>query len=65
MEKRRLWGDLIVAFPVLEGSIYTGGEWPFTRMDSDGTRGNGLKLRQGRLRLDTRRKVFTQSVVTL
>ena len=63
LEKRGLWGDLIVAFQYLKGAYKQEGEWLFMRMDTDRTRGDSLKLRQGRFRLDMRRTFFTQRVV--
>jgi len=49
LEKRRRWGDLIVAFQYLMGAYKQEGERLFTRVGSDSTRGNGFKLRQERL----------------
>ena len=64
LEKRRLQGNLIVAFQYLKGAYKQEGEWLFTRVDSDRTREDGFKLRQGRFRLGIRRMLFTQKVVT-
>ena len=50
LEKGRLWEDLIVAFQCLKVANKQEGIQLFTRVDSDRTRGNGLKLRQRWLR---------------
>ena len=63
LEKRRLQGDLIVAFQYLKGSYTKDGEGFSTQVDDDKTRGNGLKLKEDRYRLDIRSKFFTVRVV--
>ena len=52
-----------MAFQYLRGANRQEGNQLFTGPDSDRTRGNGFKLKEGRLRLDVRKRVFTQRVV--
>jgi len=63
VDKRRLWGDLIVAFQFLKGA-YIQGEINFlVWSDSARKRGDGFKLKKGRISLDVRGKFFTERVV--
>ncbi|KAK4831333.1 hypothetical protein QYF61_016822 [Mycteria americana] len=46
LEKRRLQGDLLVAFQYIDGACKNDGETVFTKVCSDRTRGNGCQLKE-------------------
>ncbi|KAK4826454.1 hypothetical protein QYF61_009181 [Mycteria americana] len=63
LEKRRLAGDLTAAFQNLKGAYKKDGDRLFSKACCDRTRSNGFKLREGRFRLDLRKKFFTMKMV--
>jgi len=54
LEKRRIRGDLIVAFQYLRGVYKHDGNQLFILVDSDRRRDNGFKLNEGKFSLDVR-----------
>jgi len=63
LEKRRLQSDLIAAFQHLKEAYKKAGEGLFPRACRDRTRGIGFKLKEGRFRLDIRKKFFTVRMI--
>ena len=62
LEKRRLWVDLIAAFQYLKGAYKKDGEKIYSKACCGRTRSNGFKPRDGRFRLNERKKIFTMTV---
>jgi len=61
--KKKLSGDLNALFQYLKGAYSKNGIGFFSLVTGHRMRANGLKLRQGKFRLDIRKHFFTERVV--
>ena len=62
LENRKLWGDFTAALWYLKGAFKKDRERLSTRGSSDRTKCKGFKLKEGRSRLDIRKKFFMMRV---
>lgn len=56
-------GDLIITYNFCSGGSGEGGAAFLSLVTCDGARGNGMKLCEGKFRLDMRKRFFTEKVV--
>jgi len=61
--EEKAWRRPYISLPVAEGACKEAEEGLITRACSDRTRGNRFKLKEGRFRLDIRKKFFVMRVV--
>lgn len=63
VQKRRLWGDLTMAFQHLKESYKKDGDRLFVGSVVNRTSINGYQLKDGRFRLDIKKKYFIMRIV--